>query len=255
MGLQSSTIKSYISAIKRILLDDGYQWEYNKMLLTAITKACKLKNDRVQVRLPIGFGLLELILFEVRRYFCTRNRNQPYLIILYQALFAMGYYGMLRVGELTLSNHMVKAKDVHLGRNKDKIKLILYTSKTHGKELYPQEIKIVANNSEKVNRYKIQRNFCPFNLMAKYFKVCKAYEGTNEPCFIFQDGTPVSPSHARTVLRQMLKNLGLNEKLYDMHSFHIGCCSDLVNKLNYTIEEAKRMGCWKSSCIYRYIRQ
>ena len=93
-GLQSSTIKSYISATKRILLDDGYQSEDQKMLLSAITKACKLKNDRVQVRLPIGFSLLELILFEIKRHFMAKSINEPYLTILYQALFAIGYYGM-----------------------------------------------------------------------------------------------------------------------------------------------------------------
>ena len=162
---------------------------------------------------------------------------------------------MYVMGELTLSNHTIKAKDVHLGRNKYKIKLILYTSKTHGKESYPQEVKIVANNKENSNRYRMQRNFCPFMLMGWYFEVRKDYEGTDEPSFVFKDGSPVTPSHARTILRQMLNKLGLNGKLYDMHSFCIGRCSDMVNKLGYTLEEAKCTGRWKSSCIYRYIRQ
>ena len=42
---QSSTIKSYISAIKNVLHDDGVVLNQDTFLLNALTKACKLKND------------------------------------------------------------------------------------------------------------------------------------------------------------------------------------------------------------------
>ena len=64
-GLQSNSVKSYVSAIKRILSDDGYQWDNNKMLLSSLTKACRLINDSVRTRLPIQCNLLEVILHEV----------------------------------------------------------------------------------------------------------------------------------------------------------------------------------------------
>ena len=50
------------------------------MLLASLTRACKLINDRVRTRLPIGFNLLELILFELQRHYTTGGYNQPYLI-------------------------------------------------------------------------------------------------------------------------------------------------------------------------------
>ena len=90
--------------------------------------------------------------------------------------------------------------------------------------------------------------------MRNYFRIRKQWESIDEPCFIFQDRSPVTPVQARNLLRRILKNIGLNEVLYDIHSLRIGCCSDMVNKLGYTVEEAKRVGCWKSSCVYRYIR-
>ena len=46
-GMQSSTVRSYISAIKGTLTDDGYIWNENRALLSALTKACKVVNDRV----------------------------------------------------------------------------------------------------------------------------------------------------------------------------------------------------------------
>ena len=118
-GMQSSTVKSYVSAIKRILVDDGYQWDDKRILLTALMRACKLINDRVRTRLPIQCGLLELILFEISNHFMANN--QVYLTILYQAIFTLGYYDLMRVGELIFSRDTAKAGHVHLAKNKGKI--------------------------------------------------------------------------------------------------------------------------------------
>ena len=63
---QSSTIRSYISAIKHTLKVDGYDWNDGIVYLGALVKACKLTNDVMHMRLPIQFGLFELILFELQ---------------------------------------------------------------------------------------------------------------------------------------------------------------------------------------------
>ena len=44
-GNKSSTIHSYVSAIKGILKADKYPWNDNLMLLDSLTKAGKLQND------------------------------------------------------------------------------------------------------------------------------------------------------------------------------------------------------------------
>ena len=165
-GMQSSTIKSYVSAIKRTLINDKYKWKDELILLTSLTKACKLVNDRVRTRLPIYCSLLEMILFEIGRIY----GEQPYLQCMYKALFALGYYGLLRVGELTSSPHTIKARDVHLGLNKDKMLVVLYSSKPHNIGDRPQKVKITANSVEKSGHY-VHRNFCPFKLMREYLQI------------------------------------------------------------------------------------
>ena len=104
-GVQSMTIRSYISGIKNLLICDKYKWDDSKILLTSLTRECKLVNDRVSTHLPIQCGLLELILFEIQRKF-SRN-NQIYLEVLYKAMFALGYYGLLRISELAYSKHAI----------------------------------------------------------------------------------------------------------------------------------------------------
>ena len=156
-GIQSSTLKSYFSAIKSILREHlSYQWNDDRMVLSSLIKACRLTNDLVKVRLPIHIGLLEILLFEIQRLF---GLNQPYLESLYKTIF-IAYYGMFRIGKLTLSKHTLKAKDVHIGTNKNKIMIILYSSKTHAKHHYPQKIKIAS--TARVQFTPANRIFCPF---------------------------------------------------------------------------------------------
>ena len=143
-GVQSSTLKSYFSAIKHILKQDGYEWDDNKVLLNALARSCKLENDLVKTRLPIQKGLLEMLLFEIKRQWYDNKSPQPYLAFMYQAIFCLAYYGMLRVGELAFSNHCIKACNIHVGSNKDKILVVLYSSKTHGKESRPQKVKDIC---------------------------------------------------------------------------------------------------------------
>ena len=250
-GMQSATIKTYISAIKRVLSDDGYKLNSNQAALHALTRTCKLVNDKVKTRLPITCGLLELNPFELQRYFV--NTSQWYLNTMYKALFTLGYYGLMRVGELTWSDHVIKACNVHVARNKDKILLMLYTSKTHSVGNRPQKIRITSNQTERSGNY-LHRNFCPVKAIQDYLEARGEFVSAAEPLFLFRDGSPVTPVHARSTLKWAINEVGLNTDLYGIHSLRIGRTSDLA-KYNYSIKEIRRMGRWRSNVVYKYIRQ
>ena len=108
---QSSTVRSYISAIKTTLKANKINIEEDSYLLVSLTRACHLKNDCVKTRLPIRKGMLRVLLETVMRHFDT----QPYLLALYCALFSTMYFGMFRISEMTSTEHAVKASDVHIG--------------------------------------------------------------------------------------------------------------------------------------------
>ena len=248
-GIQSSTLRLYFSAIKHILKQDGYKWDDSKVLLNALVKSCKLENDKVKVRLPIQKGLLEMLLFEIERYY--RNNQQPYLEQMYKTIFLLAYYGMMRVGELTMGDHTLKACNMHVGNNKDKILMVLYTSKTHGKESRPQRIKISAAHQAWHSKYK--SFFCPFKAVGSYMAFRGNYLSEDEQFFVFADRSPVKPYHFRNMLRTLLDDIDLNSSLYDVHSFRIGRTCDL-HKFGYSIEAIKSMGRWKSNAVYRYLK-
>ena len=250
-GMQSGTVKSYISGIKKMLLYISYEWDDNKVLLASLMKACKLKNDRIKTRLPIDYHLLEQILKKVDKIF-NQDQNQPYLATLYMAMFAVSYYGLLRVGEATLSPHAIKAKNVYIGLNKKKIKLVLYSSKTHSIANRPQKIKIASKEAYE-QRSKRKRTYCPFRLMHKFMLMRGDYINDSDQFFVFRDGMPVTAENARTVLREAIAQLGLDNTIYDFHSFRIGRSSDMA-KFGYSLEEIKRLGRWRSNIVYKYIR-
>ena len=162
-GLQSSTIRLYVSAIKCVLKDDGYPWQEDQFILTTLTRACSNVNDRVTIRRPIRLKLLENMLFEIRRLFAT----QPYLSVMYLAFFCLTYYGLFRVGELAKGDHPVLACDVENATNKKKLRFILRSSKTHHKGMPPQKIVISATGS--IGQTKT--HFCPFQLVSDYIVI------------------------------------------------------------------------------------
>ena len=81
---KSTSIQSYISAIKLVLKDDGIQLNEDTYLLTSLMKACKYVNDKVFTRMPIQKSLVNLMLDETNNFF--EDKNQNYLAILYREI-------------------------------------------------------------------------------------------------------------------------------------------------------------------------
>ena len=161
---KASTVCSYISAIRAVLADINVTLNEDHCLLSSLTRACKISNTEVLLRLPIQRDLLHLILKTTEFHFVSLG--QMFLAKLYMSLFATAYYGLFRIGELADSPHAIKARDVHIGINKNKILFILWTSKTHDLNRHPQSIKI-SSVKMTMNKNTYCRSFC-------YMNTCKS---------------------------------------------------------------------------------
>ena len=187
------------------------------------------------------------MLFEIQRI----NSGQPFLEKMYKALLVLAYYGFFRISEL-VGIHAMKACNVHMAINKEKLLVILYSSKTHHEGCHPQKIKITSNRMEHTGNY-VHRYFCPLRVTNEYIACRGEYVSSNKNFFIFSDRSNVSSKNAREVLKSCLSCIGINPTLYGMHSFRIGQTSDLI-RFSYSMEEIRRMGRWKSNAIFKYIR-
>ena len=258
--LKSSTVKTYISGIKHILRTDGYEWDDGKILLNTLTKSCKLKNDKLKVRLPIQKGLLELILFRLQR----KYQNQPYLEAMYICAYLLQYYGLLRVGEIADSQHSIKAVNIHEAKTESRLLIILYTSKTHGRDSPPQKVKILGNKTieiyqtrNTIKRFTMKKQdlgkFCPVQWTKRYIQLRPPAMNTQQNFFILPDNTALKAQFLRNTLRDILCSFDLDGDLYDTHSFRIGRATDLY-KSGVDIEDIKQIGRWKSNAVYRYLK-
>ena len=241
---KAGTVKSYISAIKSVLADDGVQLNLDRCLLNALTRACRLAHDKVRTRLPIQRGVLSILV----KYAGLVYGDQPYLLSLYRSLFTTMYYGLFRVGELTTGSHPVKATDVHIAYNKRKLMFVLRSSKTHTEADRPQVIKISSDFTGEPELA------CPFTLLQQFLALRRSCRQKNEPFFIFRDRSPVTPAHLRRALRAVLTEAKLDPLLYDTHSFRAGRAVDLVSG-GTSVESLKQAGRWRSNAVYRYLSE
>ena len=185
-----------------------------------------------------------MILFEFGCIFPT----QPYLLTLYRALFIIAYYGLFRIGELVKGDHTVLACNVHTALNKKKSLLILYSSKTHDKNVKPQKIKISSLCG--AGNFK---HFCPFTLLNNYLTIRGDYVANDEVFFVHLGHIPVEQSSVREVMATAITNIGLNPWHFTFHGLRAGRTTNLYH-WGFTIEEIKAVGRWKSNAIYRYIK-
>ena len=117
-------------------------------------------------------------MFEIESMY---GNTQPYLETMYKAAFALAYYAMLRVEELMSGTHPIQARDVKLAKNKYKLKLVLRTSKTHGKNNEPQILKVAANSPGVTDN----KFFCLFKLVGEYILLHSFYLVDTNPFLVF----------------------------------------------------------------------
>ena len=179
--------------------------------------------------------------------------KQPYLKILYKAMLSTSYFGLLRVGELTAGEHPILAKDVHIASNKRKIMFILHTSKTHGKHMRPQTIKITSVVGPKHVIRSQSCKYCPYTLLREYLRVRGTYKTDTEPFFVFSDGSPVMPVCLQKCLKSTLQAAGFQQHLYSVHSLRMGRACDLL-QLGVSVETIKKIGRWRSNADFKYLK-
>ena len=254
---QSSTVQSYISAIKSVLKTDGIKINEDEFLLNSLTRACKLNNDKVTARLPINKGMLAILIKRVKKVY-EEQLNQPYLSLLFQTMLVTTYYGLFRVSKIawTQSGHAVTAKDVQIGVNKRKFLFILRSSKTHGKGLTPQLVKI--EKTKKKNKRPGQSGNklqlpCLYALLKQYSATCPPWTSDTQQFFVLSDGSNVTATLFRQYFKMLLKLENFDDRLYTLHSIRSGRAGNMLS-LGFTVETIKKLGRWKSNAVFKYFR-
>ena len=176
------TIQSYISGVKAILESEGIELNIDRSQLTTLVRACRAEDNDFFVRMPIQCSLMIMILDYIE---CRLlNINQPYLAKLYNAITVLGYFGMLRIGEMTTGTYPIAASDVLVSEDKRKLQYILRSSKMHGKSNQPQRVTILSGNC--TDKEKLLDKYCPYQIILNYANSRPKYRCNNDPFFVFR---------------------------------------------------------------------
>lgn len=122
-------------------------------------------------------------------------------------------------------------------------------TKTHTEKDFPQKIEI--------HEVPQMGDDCPVKCIQQFVALRGDTSNCDtEPFFLHKGGVPFTPVQFRYNLRKILKLVGVDDQLYDTHSYRSGRCTDLLN-MGFSVDQICLVGRWsqKSKTILLYIRK
>ena len=159
-----------------------------------------------------------------------------------------GFFDFLRTGEFTVSSTRDYDSGVHLNwsdlaiddhRSPSLIRLHIKQSKT---DPFRQGVEIFLGKTNSA--------VCPVQAMVQYIGVRRPGPG---PLFILESGAPLTRSFLVAKLQAALKGLGMDQSLYNGHSFRIGAATTAAQQ---GVEDSliQILGRWRSDAYKTYIK-
>lgn len=162
-------------------------------------------------------------------------------------MMVAGYYGYLRVGEMTKSRHNILQDDMCLATNKAEVVFLIRSSKTQKRGTKPSKVEIKPDQED------FGSKLCPIRIMQDFCDIKNRRGVVGRTFFSLSDGSEVTSGMFRGVLRRALKDNGMEKHLYNSHSLRSGRATDKF-RWGIHVEMIKREGRWSSSAVYKYFK-
>ena len=235
-GYAPASIVSYVSAIayvhKLIGFRDPTSANIVQKLIAGATKVYAPKPSR----LPITIVILHRIILGIEEIIPNHYHK-----ILLKAMFTTSFFGLMRIGEVTMSKH----KTIPLLLSQLQLTIdqavITITQFKHNKGNKPVPIPL-----QRMEEHEI----CPVYNLSQYLLLRGREPG---PLFAFPGPTPVPRAFFSKQLALLITLAGYDVKRYQAHSFRIGGASYYAEK-GYTDAQLRLLGRWGSNAFIRYIR-
>ena len=224
---------SSIGYIHRLL---GY---YNPMTATIIQKliagVTKVSPPKPP-RLPITIGILAQLITSVDQVL-----THYYHKILFKAMLAIGFFGLMRIGELTQSKEGIVPLTLSQVTFHPHMVSISITHVKHNKKLKPIEIPIQKQSIQLI---------CPVRHLVEYITLRGYQPG---PLFAFPTMKPVPRQFFSKNLSKLISFSGFQGDRYKSHSMRIGGATYYAS-LGYSDAQIRLLGRWDSNAFIKYIR-
>ena len=241
LGLNASTIRSYMSAVSYFHKINSLPDYTNSFVIRKVLLGASRLSTSPQLRKPISLPMLWALID------CIPNlKSNAYQIFLFQAMFALAFYALCRISELIFdpdAPHCLQLSDLeHLTTTPPASHPVLRINFRTFKHSYaPQSVSIFPQRPQR---------YCPVTIINRYLNSRNKKPG---PLFIWLSGQPVSRSEFNKVLHSALAILHVPSSQYKSHSFRIGGATHAA-QMGLSCSLIRSLGRWHSDAFMKYIR-
>ena len=206
------------------------------MLVQKILASTLKLKPRFDPRLPITLLILQQIVTALDN--TVQSFMHRYLL---KAMFTVAFFGLMRVGEITMSKDKVVPLNLDQLVLSSSQALITISKFKHNKAMRPVEIPLPAQGLSLI---------CPVRALDDYLN----YRGLDKgPLFCLSNLKPVPREFFIKHLRNALSFCGFPLDRYKSHSFRIGGASYYA-ELDFSDAQIRLLGRWDSDAFLKYIR-
>ena len=237
LKLSPSTITSYTSALGYAHRAKGWTDPTKNPVVQKMLAAANKLKSQADARLPITLVILVDLVKSL-----DHTVSNLYHRILFQAMYTIAFFGLMRVGEITKTiSGIVPLQLKNLKIYTTHITLTISHFK-HNTTMKPFTLVLPRQSLAAV---------CPVTVMVQYLKVRGPQEG---PLFCFPDGGAIPRNFFIKHLKNCFSFCGLDVTLYKSHSFRIGGASFYAS-LGLSDAQIRTLGRWNSDAFLKYIRE
>ena len=244
-SLAYQSIRSYLSAVRHLQITSGLpdpalsSFSRLDYALKGVRREGAPKPQRS--RMPITPEILHKIHRVWSLQPCNFDRSMLW------AAFCLGFFGFMRAGEFTcpsqeaFQSDMLSPGDVCVDSHDHPTRLAIHLKRSKT-DPFGAGTTIHLGRTGSV--------LCPVVAMLNYLAIRPPKLG---PLFMFHDGSTLSRPRLVHSLRQVLREVGIDDSQFSGHSFRIGAATTAA-RVGLNDSFIQTLGRWKSSAYTLYIR-
>lgn len=212
-----ATIRAYVSGLSFVLKSRGFEDTTQSFIIQKMIKGANKLYGRVDVTCPITMDILLKLPNSLQ--FVS---NSMYESTMFTAAFSLSFFGLLRVGEVTVSrlsdvSKIIQITDVTFSPSAREVKIRIRYSKT---DQYGKSFQICIEKADNAI-------ICPILSLIAFIRIRPQCGG---PLFCHLNKMPVTRTQFVSTLHSALRYLGYESSKYNSHSFIIGYATHLAIK-------------------------
>lgn len=249
-GLSLSTVKSYMSAIRNLMINAGFPSHtlYTPKVELVIRGIRRVKSSTTSPVLRARLPITPSILLKLKNAWSAHGSPTSADNRMLWAAVCVGFFGFLRCAEFTVPATSAYDASQHLSLDD--------VSANKSNPISTMAIRIKCSKTDQffkgVSSYFSHTGtaLCPVSALLDYL----VQRGTQSgPLFLFSNGQPLSRAKLVALVQKALASAGLDVSKYTGHSFRIGAATTAL-RAGISDAKIKMLGRWESSAYQLYLQ-